>query len=76
MTSLPEQEVSHVLAGTWTRFLAEPAAAHGATIAWYAIAAAASDLTCAAIRDRWHRYARSLRQLNEHVSARDFNRQG
>ena len=54
-----------------SRFLAEPAATpHGATIAWYAIATAASALTCAAMRDRWHRYARSLRRLSS-----DFNRQ-
>jgi hypothetical protein len=43
------------------RFLAEPpATAQEATIAWYAIAAAALALTCAAMRDRWHRYALSL----------------
>jgi hypothetical protein len=44
-----------------TRFLAEPpATAHEATFAWYAIATGALALTCAALRDRWHRYARNL----------------
>ena len=39
-----------------SRFLTEPpATAPGVTIAWYAIAAAALALTCAAMRDRWHR---------------------
>jgi hypothetical protein len=33
-----------------------PATAHGVTIAWYAIATAALALTCAAMRDRWHRW--------------------
>jgi hypothetical protein len=37
-----------------------PATAHGVTIAWYAVASAASALTCVAMRDQWHRYARSL----------------
>jgi hypothetical protein len=32
-----------------------PATALGVTTAWYAIAAAALALTCAAMRDRWHR---------------------
>ena len=32
-----------------------PATANGVTTAWYAIAAAALALTCAAMRDRWHR---------------------
>jgi hypothetical protein len=42
------------------RFLAgPPATAHGVTIAWYAIASAASALTCAAMRDHWHRYSRN-----------------
>lgn len=36
-----------------------PATAHGVTIAWYAVASAASALTCAAMRDQWHRYARN-----------------
>jgi hypothetical protein len=43
------------------RFLAgPPATAHGVTIAWYAIASAALALTCAAMRDQWHRYSRKL----------------
>lgn len=37
-----------------------PASAHGVTIAWYVIAAVALALTCAAMRDPWHRYSRSL----------------
>jgi hypothetical protein len=37
-----------------------PATALGVTTAWYAIAAAALTLTCAAMADRWHRYARHL----------------
>jgi len=42
------------------RFLAEPpATAHGVTIAWYAVASAASALTCVAMRDQWHRYSRN-----------------
>lgn len=44
-----------------SRFLTEPAATpHAVTIAWYAIATAASALTCAALRDQWHRYAHSF----------------
>jgi hypothetical protein len=44
-----------------SRFLAEPAAtAHSVTITWYAIAAGALALTCVAMRDQWHRYARNL----------------
>ncbi len=44
-----------------TRFLAEPpATSHGVTITWYAIATAAFALTCAAMRDQWHRYSGSL----------------
>jgi hypothetical protein len=35
-----------------------PATPLGVTIAWYATAAAASTLTCAAMRDQWHRYSR------------------
>jgi len=38
-----------------------PATALGVTTAWYAIAAAALTLTCAAMADRWHRYSRQLR---------------
>ena len=42
-----------------SRILVEPAAtAKSVTIAWYAIAAAALLLTCAAMRDQWHRYSR------------------
>ena len=42
------------------RFLAEPpATAKVTTIAWSAIAAAALAVTCAAMRDRWHRYTRN-----------------
>lgn len=37
-----------------------PASAHGVTVAWYAVASAALALTCAAMRDPWHRYARNL----------------
>jgi len=33
-----------------------PATAHGVTVAWYAIATGALALTCAAMRDQWHRY--------------------
>lgn len=47
------------------RFLVEPPAiAHTVTIAWYAIAVAALALTLAAMRDHWHRYARSLQTLS------------
>jgi hypothetical protein len=42
-----------------SKFLVEPAAtAHGVTIAWYAVTAAASVLTGVAMRDQWHRYGR------------------
>ena len=37
-----------------------PATAHGVTVAWYTIAAAALALTCAAMRDQWHRYSGSI----------------
>jgi hypothetical protein len=48
-----------------SRFLAEPPATpHGVTIAWYAVASAASALTCAAMRDQWHRYSRNLHRLS------------
>jgi hypothetical protein len=41
------------------RFLVEPpGTARGVTIAWYMVAAAALILTCAAMRDPWHRYTR------------------
>jgi hypothetical protein len=70
-----------------SRFLAEPPATpHGVTIAWYAVASAAAALSCVAMRDRWHRYARSLHRrsppgpapggTNERTSASDFGRQG
>jgi hypothetical protein len=50
-----------------SKFLTEPAATpHGVTIAWYAIAAAALALTCAALRDQWHRYTRNLRRPSSH----------
>jgi hypothetical protein len=38
-----------------------PATANSVTTAWYAIAAAALALTCAAMADRWHRYTRHVR---------------
>ena len=38
-----------------------PASAHGVTVAWYCVASAALVLTGAAMRDRWHRYARRPR---------------
>jgi len=42
-------------------FLTEPpATSSGVTIIWYAVAAAALALACAAMRDQWQRYARSL----------------
>jgi len=48
-----------------SRFLIEPpATAHTVTIAWYAIATAALALTCAAMRDHWHRYTRNLHRLS------------
>jgi len=48
-----------------SRFLTEPyATAHGVTVAWYAIATAALALTCAAMRDQWHRYTRDLYRLS------------
>lgn len=43
------------------RYLAEPPATpHRVTIAWFAVASAASAVTCVAMRDRWHRYSRKL----------------
>ena len=48
-----------------SRFLIEPpATAHAVTIAWYSIATAGLALSCAAMRDRWHRYTRSLHRLS------------
>jgi hypothetical protein len=40
-----------------------PASPHTATVAWYTIAAAALALTYTAMRDRWHRYSRTLSRL-------------
>jgi hypothetical protein len=37
-----------------------PASPHSVTTGWYAIAAAALILTCAALRDHWHRHTRGL----------------
>jgi hypothetical protein len=46
------------------RFLTEPyATAHGVTVAWYAIAAAALALTCLAMRDHWHRHTAAFTRL-------------
>lgn len=48
-----------------SRFLIEPpATAHAVTIAWCSIATAGLALSCAAMRDRWHRYTRSLHRLS------------
>jgi hypothetical protein len=48
-----------------SRFLVgPPATAHGVTFAWYAVVSAALALTCAAMRDQWHRYARNLHRLS------------
>jgi hypothetical protein len=41
------------------KFLVKPPAGpHSVAIGWYAIATAALILTCAAMRDHWHRYTR------------------
>ena len=49
--------------GKWLNEPPEPPATmHGVTITWYAIAAAALVVTCVAMRDQWHRYARVLRR--------------
>ena len=46
------------------KFLVKPPAIpHSIAIGWYAIAAIALILTCAAMRDHWHRYTRSLHRL-------------
>jgi hypothetical protein len=37
-----------------------PATPHSVAIGWYAVAAAALILTCAVMRDHWHRYTRGL----------------
>jgi hypothetical protein len=43
------------------RFVVEPpGTAHAVTIAWYAITTGALALTCAVMRDQWHRYPRNL----------------
>ncbi len=43
------------------RFLVDPPATqHHVAIAWYSIATAALVVTCLAMRDQWHRYARGL----------------
>jgi hypothetical protein len=48
-----------------SRFLIEPpATAHAVTIAWYSIATAGLALSCAAMRDRWHRYTRNRHRLS------------
>jgi len=44
-----------------------PATPPGVTIAWYATAAAAAALTCAAMRDQWHRYAVVRLSIGAHV---------
>ena len=45
------------------RFLIEPpATVHAVTIAWYFIAAPGLALSCAAMRDQWHRYIRNLQR--------------
>jgi hypothetical protein len=41
-----------------------PGAAHGVTVAWYAVASAALALTCVALRDQWHRYSRNVHRLS------------
>ena len=40
--------------------VAPPATAPALTLAWYAVSSAALALTCAALRDQWHRYSRRL----------------
>jgi hypothetical protein len=46
------------------KFLVKPPAIpHSIAIGWYAVAAAALILTCAAMRDHWHRYTRGLHRL-------------
>ncbi len=47
------------------KFLVKPSAiSRSVTIGWYAIAAAALILTCAGMRDHWHRYTRSLHRTS------------
>jgi hypothetical protein len=45
-------------------FDAPPATAHAVTAAWYIVAAAATALLVAALRDRWQRYTRILASLS------------
>lgn len=48
-----------------SRVLVEPpATTHGITIAWYAIATSALALTCAAMRDHWHRHTCNRHRLS------------
>ena len=47
-----------------------PATPQHVTIAWYAIATAGLALTCVAMRDNWHRYARRLRLSPARAPAR------
>jgi hypothetical protein len=55
-----------VIAFAWyiplsAKFLVRPPAmSHSVAIGWYAITAVALILTCAAMRDHWHRYTRGL----------------
>jgi hypothetical protein len=49
---------------TSTVLVEPPASAQTATLAWYVVASAALALTCAAIRDQWHRYSRILQRLS------------
>jgi len=45
-------------------FDAPPGTAHAVTAAWYIVAATATALLVAALRDRWQRYARKLRLVS------------
>ena len=46
------------------KFLVQPPAIpHSVAIGWYAITVAALILTCATLRDHWHRYTRILDRL-------------
>jgi hypothetical protein len=61
-----------VIAAAWylplsAKFLVKPPAIpHSITIGWYAIAAVALIVTCAAMRDHWHRYIRGLHRPQPH----------
>jgi hypothetical protein len=61
-----------VIAFAWytplsAKFLVKPPALpHSVAIGWSAIAAAALILTCAALRDHWHRYTRLLHRPGLH----------